>query len=68
MSKINLTIRVEPRLRARLDYVAARIGSSTPEVSRIALIEYVANWEAANRTIPEDDLDRRVKDILERLK
>lgn len=59
MPKINLTIRVEPELRARLDYVAERIGANEAEAVRVALIDYIARWEAANERIPKEDTDHR---------
>ena len=62
MSKINLTIRVEPRLRARLDYVAERIGANEADTVRIAIIDYIRRWESDNKPIPKEDTDRRIKE------
>ena len=64
--KVNLNIKLEAALRARLAYVGERMGLSTPDAARLALTQFVATWERENKPIPQRETDERVKAILEK--
>lgn len=66
MSKVNLSIRIEAALRARLGYAGEKMGLSVPDAARLAFSQFVGEWEKQNKPIPSTEVEQRVKAIVDK--
>ena len=66
MSKVTISIRVEPELKAILEIMAEGSGFSVADTIRAALGRYITRYEDARGVIPQSEIDRRAAKILAR--
>lgn len=64
MSKITMSIRTEPELRAKLEYIIQGQGMSLADVIKTALFDLCRNYEQSRGEIPRDWIESRTKEIL----
>ena len=64
MAKITMSIRTEPELKAKLEYIIKGSGMSLSDVIKTALFEYCYRYEQEKGDIPMDYIERRTAEIL----
>lgn len=65
MAKTNINVRVEVALRARVELIGEHLGLSLPDTTRLALTQFLAEWERENAPLPRGDVERRIQRILD---
>lgn len=68
MAKITMSIRTEPELKAKLEYIIKGSGMSLSDVIKTALFRYCYQYEKEKGEIPQDYIDSRTAEILGRRK
>lgn len=68
MSKVTISIRVEPELKAILEIIAEGSGFSVADTIRTVLGQYITQYEDARGIIPQSEIDRRAAEIIARQK
>ena len=66
MAKITLSTKVEPELKAKLEYIANGSGFSVSEHVKAALGVYILKYEKEGGDIPQAVIDRRAAELRER--
>ena len=64
-NKVNINIRAEATLRARVELVGKEMGLSMADAARLALTQFVGAWERDNKPLPQEAIKRKAQDILE---
>ena len=65
MAKITISARVEPELKAKLEYIAKGSGFSLADHIKNALAQYIERFESEKEDIPQSVVDRRAEAIRE---
>ena len=63
MAKITISARVEPELKAKLEYISKGSGFSLADHIKAALALYINGFEKNHGNIPQKEVDRRAKEI-----
>ena len=66
MPKITMSIRTEPELKAKLEYIIRGSGMSLSDVIKAALFQYCDTYEKEKGEIPMDYITNRTAEILGR--
>lgn len=64
MPKITMSIRTEPELKAKLEYMTKGSGFSLSDTIKAALFQYVEDWEKKNGKIPPHIVEARAAELL----
>ncbi len=64
MPKITMSIRTEPELRAKLEYIIQGSGMSLADSIKQALFQFIEKWERENGKIPADYIEQRAAEII----
>lgn len=64
MPKITMSIRTEPELKAKLEFMIKGSGLSLADAIKTALFQYVETYEKENGKIPPDIVEKRAIEIL----
>ena len=59
-----MSIRTEPELKAKLEFMIKGSGLSLADAIKIALFQYVEKYEKENGKFPQDEIDHRAAEIL----
>lgn len=62
--KITMSIKTEPELKAKLEYIIKGSGMSLSDVIKTALFQYCDRYEMAKGEIPRDYIDNRAAEII----
>lgn len=63
MEKTTISTRVEPELKAMLEYIARGSGFSLADHIKAALGSYIRTWQQENGAIPQEFITRRAAEI-----
>ena len=63
MAKITIAARVEPELKAKLEYISNGSGFSLADHIKAALALYINGFEKKHGNIPKDIVERRAEEI-----
>lgn len=64
MPKITMSIRTEPELKAKLEYIVKGSGMSISDAIKTALFQYCNQYEQENGKIPKDYITSRAAEII----
>lgn len=65
MPKITMSIRTEPELKAKLEYIIHGSGMSLADAIKAALFQFCEKYEQERGEIPQDYISRRAAEISE---
>ncbi len=63
MPKITMSIRTEPELKAKLEYIIRGSGMSLADCIKRALFQFIESWERENGKIPADYTEQRAAEL-----
>jgi predicted transcriptional regulator len=64
MPKITMSIRTEPELKAKLEYMIKGSEFSLADAIKTALFQYIEKYEKENGKIPQNIVESRTAEIL----
>ncbi len=64
MPKITMSIRTEPELKAKLEYIIQGSGMSLADCIKRALFQFIEKWERENGKIPSDYTEQRAAALM----
>ena len=65
MARIAMSVKTEPELKAKLEYIIKGTGMSLSDAIKTALFEFCDRYEQKNGQIPQDYIESRAADIME---
>ena len=66
MTKITMSIRTEPELKAKLEHITKGSGMSLSDAIKLALFRYVDDYEKERGRIPQEEIDPRAAELLKK--
>ena len=65
MARIAMSVKTEPELKAKLEYIIKGTGMSLSDVIKTAIFQYCDRYEQEKGEIPQDYIESRAAAIME---
>ena len=65
MARIAMSVKAEPELKAKLEYIIKGTGMSLSDVIKAALFQYCDRYEQEKGKIPQDYIESRAAALIE---
>ena len=65
MARIAMSVKTEPQLKAKLEYIIKGTGMSLSDVIKTAIFQYCDRYEQEKGEIPQDYIESRAAAIME---
>ena len=65
MARIAMSVKAEPELKAKLEYIVKGTGMSLSDVIKTAIFQYCDRYEQEKGEIPQDYIESRAAAIME---